>query len=62
MANADWEQLVESAKSKKICENFVRDTAKTHEKAKRSDYVRAMPHGGPAPETRVEKGEAKEGE
>jgi hypothetical protein len=40
MASAYWEQLGETTKSKKNREKFVRDTAKTYEKAKRSDYVR----------------------
>ena len=42
MANADWEQLGESAKSKANRENFVRDTAKTktYEEARRSENVR----------------------
>ena len=40
MANADWEQLGETTKSKENREKFVRDTAKTYEKARRSDYVR----------------------
>ena len=40
MANDDWDQLGETSKGKSNRENFVRDTAKTYEKAKRSDYVR----------------------
>ena len=34
MANADWEQLGETTKSKENREKFVRDTAKTYEKAR----------------------------
>jgi hypothetical protein len=40
MANDDWDQLGETSKGKSNREKFVRDTAKTYEKAKRSDYVR----------------------
>ena len=39
MANDDWDQLGEAPKGKSNREKFVRDTAKTYEKAKRSDYV-----------------------
>ena len=64
MANDDWDQLGETSKGKSNREKFVRDdTAKTYEKAKRSDYVRGrVPHRCSAQETRVEKVAAKEGE